>query len=163
MNKTLVASLSFILFLVQSSILPFFFNGISQPDIWLVSIIIAALIFKLPFVLSLTVIGGLVQDLVISNFFGMHFFPYLIIAYGAAKYGKERYNRHWYVSVAAVIAGSIIYLLLTMIILVLGNIKIESPIYLLQTGLPFVAYNAAASLFLHRILWGLNFEREPRW
>ena len=79
MNKPILIGLSFGLFLLQSAILPFIFNGISQPDLWLVSIIIVAMIFKFDFAIIFALIAGFIQDLVISNFFGLHIFPYLII------------------------------------------------------------------------------------
>ena len=40
MDRYLLISLSFILLLLQSSIFPFLFGGVHQPDIWLVSVII---------------------------------------------------------------------------------------------------------------------------
>ena len=72
MNKPILIGLSFGLFLLQSAILPFVFNGISQPDLWLVSIIIVAMIFKFDFAIIFALIAGFIQDLVISNFFGLH-------------------------------------------------------------------------------------------
>ena len=99
----------------------------------------------------------------ISNFFGLHIFPYLIIAYLFAKYGKERYNKHWYVSAVAVIAGSLIYLICETGILYLAGIKIISSLNLLEFGVVFVVYNTICSLLLHRILWSFKFEKEIYW
>lgn len=163
MNKPILIGLSFGLFLLQSAILPFIFNGSSQPDLWLVSIIIVAMIFKFDFAIIFALIAGFIQDLVISNFFGLHIFPYLIIAYFFAKYGKERYNKHWYVSAVAVIAGSLIYLICETGILYLAGIKIISSLNLLEFGVVFVVYNTICSLLLHRILWSFKFEKEIYW
>ena len=45
MSGYALAFLSFLVFLVQSSVMPFFFSGLHQPDLWLVVIVLATLIF----------------------------------------------------------------------------------------------------------------------
>lgn len=160
MNKPLLTGLSLSLFLVQSSVLPFLCNGVAQPDLWLVSIIIASMVFKLDFVMGLAIVGGFIQDLVTSNFFGLHIFPYIFIAYIFVKYGKERYNKHWYVSAMAVTAGSVLYLICETVILYLAGIKMISFLYLFDVGSIFVVYNTVCSFLLHKILWGFKIEKE---
>lgn len=163
MDRYLLLSLSFILLLLQSSIFPFLFGGVHQPDIWLVSVIIVSMIFPLRTAFSLAVIGGFLQDLVISNFFGLHLFPYIIIAYLVAKWGKARYNRYWYISVLAVMFGSMMYIILSGIILAAGGVIVKFWTYPLYMGIPFVLYNTLFSVFFHYVLWSLKVERESRW
>lgn len=163
MDKYLLVSLSFILFLLQGAVFPFLFNGVYQPDIWLVTIVVSAMIFPMRTVISLAVIGGLIQDLVISNFFGLHLFPYVMIAYGMVRWGQDRYNRHWYVSVLSVMIGSVIYLILSGLVLLSGGTSISFLKYPIYMGVPFILYNMLFSVFLHDILWRLTVERESRW
>ena len=48
MDRYLLISLSFILLLLQSSIFPFLFGGVHQPDIWLVSVTVSYTHLTLP-------------------------------------------------------------------------------------------------------------------
>lgn len=59
----------YIFSILQGSVIPFFFDGISQPDLWLVFIIISAMVFPVKYAYVLSIVGGLVQDLIIGNFF----------------------------------------------------------------------------------------------
>ena len=45
MSGYALSFLSFFIFLVQSSVMPFIFSGLHQPDLWLAVIVLATLIF----------------------------------------------------------------------------------------------------------------------
>ncbi len=45
MNKELLIGLCIFFSILQGSVIPFFFDGILQPDLWLVFIIISAIVF----------------------------------------------------------------------------------------------------------------------
>ena len=78
MSGYALAFLSFLVFLVQSSVMPFFFSGLHQPDLWLVVIVLATLIFDNKTAMTLALVGGLLTDLVTGNLFGLHLLPYQI-------------------------------------------------------------------------------------
>ena len=109
--------LSGVIFLLQSSFLPFIFNGVTQPDLWLTVIVLASLVVDKKSALLLAAIGGLLQDVVTSNFFGLHLLPYLGITLLFLKFGRDRYNRHWYVSLFAVLLASVIYVIISSVIM----------------------------------------------
>lgn len=67
MSGYALAFLSFLVFLVQSSVMPFFFSGLHQPDLWLVVIVLATLIFDNKTAMTLALVGGLLTDLVTGN------------------------------------------------------------------------------------------------
>ena len=73
--------LSGVIFLLQSSFLPFLFNGIMQRDLWLTVIALSSLVVDRKTAILLAAIGGLLQDVVTSNFFGLHLLPYLGIIF----------------------------------------------------------------------------------
>ena len=93
MSGYALAFLSFLVFLVQSSVMPFFFSGLHQPDLWLVVIVLATLIFDNKTAMALALVGGLLTDLVTGNLFGLHLLPYLAIAALYLALGRKRYNR----------------------------------------------------------------------
>lgn len=150
-------------FLIQSSVFPFFFNGVFQPDLWLTLIIIFALIYDKKQVFLLTVIGGLSQDIVTGNFLGLHIIPYLFIAFVFSALGRERYNRHWYVTFLAVVIGSVVYVLLSGLIDWAGTGSAIEITYFTYIGAYMIAANGVLSLILHPILWGLRREGEILW
>ena len=49
MNKELLIGLCIFFSILQGSVIPFFFDGISQPDLWLVFIIISAMVFPVKY------------------------------------------------------------------------------------------------------------------
>lgn len=161
-NLSLVV-LSVVVFFLQSSFLPFLFDGITQPDVWLVVIALATLVFEKRTCLILAMAGGLLQDIVISNFFGLHLLPYLAIALLFLELGRERYNRHWYISLLAVLIASAIYVVLSSLIMWWAGSHYPPISYFLYLGLPFIGMNGICSLFLHRIVWGMKREGEPQW
>lgn len=97
--------LSGVIFLLQSSFLPFLFNGIMQPDLWLTVIALSSLVVDRKTAILLAAIGGLLQDVVTSNFFGLHLLPYLGITLLFLKFGRDRYNKHWHISLSGGAAG----------------------------------------------------------
>lgn len=163
MSALCVFLLSLVLFLMQTSLLPFLFDGITQPDIWLTTVALATLVYDKKIALLLALIGGLVQDIVISNFFGLRLLPYLAIAMIFLELGKERYNRHWYISLLAVWIASAFYVLASSFIMWLAGSHYPPVAYFLHLGIPFILMNGVAALFLHPILWGMKREGEPKW
>ena len=64
---------------IQASFAPMLFHGLVQPDLILTSIAIAALLFDKRKAFAIAMAGGLIQDIIIGNFFGLHLLPYLLI------------------------------------------------------------------------------------
>ena len=163
MSTLSLVVLSVVVFLLQASLLPFLFNGISQPDVWLVVIALVTLVFGKRTCLILAMVGGLLQDIVIGNLFGLHLLPYLAITLLFLELGRERYNRHWYISLLAVLIASAIYMVLSSFIMWWAGSHFPPISYFLYLGLPFLFMNGICSLFLHRIIWGMKREGEPQW
>lgn len=155
--------LSCVIFLLQSSFLPFLFNGIMQPDLWLTVIALAAVIVDRKSAFILAGVGGFLHDIVTSNFFGLHLLPYLVITLLFVKFGRHRYNKHWYVSLLSVLLASVIYVVFSSIIMGWAGSRYPSLFYFIYLGIPLVLMNGGCSLILHNFLWMLKREEEPRW
>ncbi len=163
MNAYAVAALSLLVFLLQSAFLPFFFDGLTQPDLWLVVVVLSTLIFDKKTALSLAFIGGLLQDIVISNLFGLHLLPYLVISSLYLALGKERYNKHWYISLIAIVLASLLYLLLSAFVMWCARSQHLAISYIFYLGVPFTLWNAAGMLCFHHPLWAMKKEGKTRW
>lgn len=163
MNKELLIGLCIFFSILQGSVIPFFFDGISQPDLWLVFIIISAMVFPVKYAYVLSIVGGLVQDLIIGNFFGLHLLAYIVITFILVEFVKGKYNRNWYVSVISVIVGSLAFMGISTLIMWIAGVPLVSFLYLLYIGVPFIGYNAVCVFLLHRPLWYFKIEGESRW
>lgn len=116
----------YIFSILQGSVIPFFFDGISQPDLWLVFIIISAMVFPVKYAYVLSIVGGLVQDLIIGNFFGLHLLAYIVITFIFVKFVKGKYNRNWYVSVISVIVGSLAFMGISTLVMWIAGVPLVS-------------------------------------
>lgn len=152
-----------VLFILQASVIPFLFNGIFAPDLWLVFITLAAFILDRNSTIMMALVGGLLQDIVIGNLFGLHVLPYLCISILFIKYVREKYNKHWYLSSFAVIVSSLLYIVLSRIILIWAGVPLESLKSILYLGVPFALWNGLVAVIFHHILWAMRIEGEPRW
>ncbi len=158
-----LAALAFLVFLLQSSVIPFLFDGLVAPDLWLVVIVLSTLIFDKRTAMSLAVIGGLLQDIVIGNLFGLHLMPYLAIAALYLALGKERYNKHWYISLIAIALASVLFLALSAFVMWCAQSRHLAVTYIFYMGFPFILVNAATMLLCHHPLWAMKKEGKTRW
>jgi rod shape-determining protein MreD len=163
MRKTSLLILGLVIFFLQVSVLPFFFGGEWLPDLWLTALLIAGLVFDRKYVIAWTLAGGFAQDLLTTNYFGLHMFPYMILAALSYGWARKRFNRHWYVSVAAVMAGSLLFMMMVGLVAFPSGESMDIPSYFLYKCIPFVMMNGTAALLLHPLLWGMKYEGESRW
>lgn len=163
MSRFSFVCFSAITFLIQGSVLPIFLNGLWQPDLWLTSIIISVLVFNKRTALLLAIIGGLIQDIVIGNFFGLHIFPYLMITLTTMWVVRAKYNRQWLISVLSVMAGTIVHIAFLWMVVHVGGDTVQPLYYFFYDGIPQVMMNATAALVLHQVLWKMKREWEPKW
>lgn len=152
-----------ILFFLQGSVLPILLNGQWQPDLWLAAVTISVLVFNKRTAFAFALTGGILQDIVTANFFGAHIFPYLMIMVLTMGLVRDRYNRQWFISVMAVMAGTGVYILLLWLVVCVSGGTVRPLYYFFYDGIPQVMMNAAAAVVLHPVLWDMKREWEPKW
>lgn len=138
-------------------------NGKWVPDLWMSAVIISALAFEKRTAVFLAAAGGLIQDILTGNFFGLHFFPYLVIVLIVSAAVKVRYNRRWLVSVLTVAGGSAVYVFLSCGIILLSGAELSLFSYFLYRGLPQILLNTVAAMVLHSVIWNMKRKWEPKW
>lgn len=79
------------------------------------------------------------------------------------KFGRDRYNRHWYVSLLSVLLASVIYVCFSSVIMGWAGSRYPSLFYFVYLGIPLVLMNGGCALALHPLIWMLKREEEPRW
>lgn len=162
MNYWGVFYISMLLLLIQGSVLPLLLFGKWQPDIFLTVLLLISLIFERKQVLVFAVVFGIVQDVIIGNFFGLHVFPYVIVSWVVVQFIKKKYNKHWYVSLLTVLLGSLCYFIFSGFIVWQGE-SYYLLNYYLELGLPFALCNSILAFFLHKLLWKFRRDKEIRW
>lgn len=150
------------LFFIQSSFLPYFLPD-HLFDLWLVVVAMGALIIRPKDAFLLAAAGGFIQDIAAGNFFGIHLVPYLLITFIYVKLGKEKYNKHWYISLIAVVIASVFAFLMEGMILYLSGISIFLTFSVLERIFSFILWNGIFALLIHNVLWAVNREGEPHW
>lgn len=155
--------LIFSIFLLQSSLLPFLFNGVFQPDLCLVMVTLSAIMLDRRSVLIFAFAEGFLQDIIIGNMFGLHLLPYLLIALFLLHFGRKRYNRHWYVSVVAVLIATIVYFIISGLLMRLSGIHSFSIYLYLYTILVTAAMNGCCALIFHNMMRIFKKEEESLW
>ena len=150
-------------FFPQASVLPFLFSSFWVPDLWLTAMILTGVIYRPQDMIVMAMAAGMIQDLVMGNFFGLHLFPYLAVAFVMTLGGREKYNRQWFVSMTAVMGGTCLYILAAAAVIWAAGGHIWPVPYLLHQGIPLIMMNGTAAVVMHYVLWELKHERESRW
>ena len=153
----------FLLFLIQWSVFPFLFSAQWQPDLWLTVMVMSTLIYDKKTVFIWAVAGGIIQDLTPGSSVGFHLFSYLVIASLFYWGGRRRFNRHWYVSCIAVMAGTLLGQIIFAIVAAISGEWVSVPAYIAFKCAPLMLVNGLAAICLHRILWSIRIEGDPQW
>ena len=157
--------LFFVTYLLQSSVIPFFFGGVSQPNLFLLFIPLLSLHISMRAGVMGALIWGLLHDIVIGNFFGLHVFSYVFIAVFFGIIGKDLvlYREQWGFSLLAVLGGTLLSFFITYIMLYIAKEPIHFWSYAFRlVGLTFV-YHGILTLPAHKIIWDLKEEETYRW
>ena len=146
MKKLNCIMTAFIVFILQSAVLPFMFNGVSQPNLIFVFVVLTALL------------GGFCQDVIIGNFFGMHLLVYLIVALVCSYLGRDIDKDQWVLTLLIVLGATEVGLALTCGFLFLAGQYINIAAYLLEFSIPMLVYHGILALPVDHIVWHLRRE-----
>ena len=130
-----------IVFLLQSVVLPRIFNGVEQPNLIFIVVVLVALRFGQRIGIGAALIGGFVQDVVIGNFFGIHIVPYLVLAFAASYVGRMVEDGQRLLVILLLLVATELNLVLTYAVLALSGQFISLPAYLAQYSIPLLLYH----------------------
>ena len=147
------------LYFIQAQLLPAIFHTSWLPNCILTAVILVTIFKGRKTGLIAAVIGGSVHDILISNFFGLHLFPYIIVVYLLSFVKSHVYEERWYwscaiVGICTLIDGIVRYVMISSSG---GDIIFFS--YIGHMVMPTVFWNAVLSGIGH-ILMGLTEEKE---
>lgn len=149
-----------ITYLIQAQLFPVLFRTIWQPDIILVWVALLSVIRGRRFGMIAAIAGGLVRDIIIGNFFGLHLFPYMIVAYLAPVLGYEIYEEQWYRSFLAVAMATFVDGVIRYGMLQVAGFSDNLFMYIWHYIWPCLWINSILAIAVHEIIWRFDEERE---
>ena len=163
MTKLSFAMICGLLFLLQSSFLPFFSFGEAQPDLWLVAAVISVIVFDRKTALMFAVIGGALTDIGTGNFFGLHLFPYLVTTLATVSYVREKYHRRILVSLIFTAAASLLNMVAMWCVIWFSGTSVGVLEYGLHRAWQIIGLNVLAGIVMHHLLWSVKKEWVAKW
>ena len=147
------------LYFIQAQLLPAIFHTSWLPNCILTAVILVTIFKGRKTGLIAAVIGGSIHDILISNFFGLHLFPYIIVVYLLSFVKSHVYEERWYwscaiVGICTLIDGIVRYVMISSSG---GDIIFFS--YIGHMVMPTVFWNAVLGGIGHFLL-GLTEEKE---
>lgn len=134
-----------VLFLLQSALLPFWWPSLHLPDLWLATVVLWTVFYGPKAGIYPALLGGLVQDIVVGNFFSLHLAGYLLVWAAMIPAG-------WYLRVSFLVSVALIFLAglifgsgVYLVLLIAG----EAPVWgtwLLQNVLPLASLTCMGSI-----------------
>ena len=163
MKWIVMGLVAILVFLAQSVFIPTVFGRPWEPDLILVVFIVLATFRHTRLALWIAIIGGLVQDTVISDFFGLHFFPYLLVYYGVSRWAPRVYEEQWYLTIATVVVAALADCLIRLIFVAFTGAEVHLLTYLWHFTLPELIADGIIGWILHKIMWRSMAQEEYRW
>lgn len=151
---------AFLIFVVQSAVLPFIFNGVSQPNLIFVFVILMALHHGQRVGIVTALLGGFCQDVVIGNFFGIHLLPYLVLAVICSYIGRDLEKDRFVLTLLIVLGATEANLILTGGILAITGQYINIVSYIVEYSIPMLIYHGIVTVLIDSAVWKLR--REDR-
>lgn len=150
--------------LFQVDVIPSFLSQTSwQPDLILTWVIVVALLKGRYWGVLVAAVGGLTQDIIVSNVFGLHLFPYLIIAYVFSMANHSIFEEQWYYTFLWTAAGTVAVSIMQMVMLILGGEVMSYGIYLWTHCWTVLWINGLFGIVLHELIWHMTEKDEYIW
>ena len=139
---------------VQSTLVPLLAIGGIKPDILLVITVSAGLLCGKETGVGIGFCGGLLQDLLSGNLFGLNTFTKMTIGYLAGLAERKVFKENILLPVAAMIVASLLNGLMIHIFVYLRGYAVDWSGAFVHIVLPAIMYNMVAAIPLHLIFAG---------
>ncbi len=163
MRGLLYIALGLITYFLQAQLLPALFHWGWLPNLILVWIVIITLVKGRKAGIIAAIVGGLLQDIVITNFFGLHLFPYLLVALLFSIKRVTVYEEQWYTSILLVMIGTVLEAFLQYSLLFLAKENISWLSWFWQYIWPTIWVNGILGIAIHEVIWNLEEQDEYIW
>ena len=149
--------------LIQTQLFPFLIHQVWIPNLFLVWIVLIAAMHGRKTGLIMATIAGVIHDTIISNFFGLHIFPYLLVVYIVTVLRVHIYEEQWYISCVTVAIATLVDAMIRIAILYAIHADIEIGTYMWHLVFPTIWVNGILAIFIHYLLWRMQEKEKYIW
>lgn len=162
MRLIVYAAIALIAYFIQGQLFPVIFTKGWMPNIILTSVVIITIIHGRKSGFITAILAGLFHDIAISNFLGLHFFPYLLVVIFLTIPNYRVYQEQWYLSMVAVVIGTLIDAIMRVIMLYLAREDVTFTHFFTYVW-PALWLNAILAFFVHHFVWRMEDKDEYIW
>ena len=109
------------------------------------------------------VIGGIVHDVLISNFFGLHLFPYVLVVYLLSAVKHRLYEERWYWSSAIVAICTLLDGFIRSLMILASGGDLHIGVYMWHMVIPVLFWNGLLAAIVHGLLWRKDEQQDYIW
>lgn len=160
MMRLALALCGFLIYFIQAQLLPTIFHTNWLPNLILTIIVMITLFKGRRMGLISAVLGGIVHDVLISNFFGLHLFPYVIVVYLLSAVKHRIYEERWYWSSGIVAICTLLDGIIRSFMILASGGDLHFGLYLWHMVLPVMFWNGLLGAIVHGLLWRKNDDQE---
>lgn len=147
------------LYFIQAQLLPAIFHTNWLPNCMLTAVVLVTIFKGRKMGLIAAVVGGSIHDILISNFFGLHLFPYIVVVYLLSLVKSSVYEERWYWSCGIIGVCTILDGIMRCIMIGASGGDIQFISYMGHMVMPTVFWNAILGGIGHKMM-GLMEEKE---
>lgn len=113
--------------------------------------------------MMLAVVGGIVQDVIIGNYFGLHVVSYATVSYMLGAMQGTVYEEQWYASAGWTGLGVALVMVLQIGLLWIVQEPIVMTTYIWNHGIPSIGIDALVGIVVHKLVWRWEEKDEYMW
>ena len=149
--------------IIQSLIVPRWFPYSWVPHLLLDIALVVTVLKGRSHGMMLAVVGGIVQDVMIGNYFGLHVVSYATVSYMLGSMQGTVYEEQWYATACWTGVGATLVMALQMGLLWIVQEPIVMTTYIWNHGIPSIGIDALVGIVVHKLVWRWEEKDEYMW
>ena len=149
--------------IIQSLVVPRWFSYSWAPHLLLDIALVVTILKGRSHGMMLAVVGGIVQDVMIGNYFGLHVVSYTMGSYMLGSMQGTVYEEQWYATAWWTGVGATLVMALQMGLLWIVQEPIIMTTYIWNHGIPSIGIDALVGVVVHKLVWCWEEKDEYMW
>ena len=149
--------------IIQSLVVPRWFPYSWAPHLLLDIALVVTVLKGRSHGMMLAVVGGIVQDVMIGNYFGLHVVSYTIVSYMLGSMQGTVYEEQWYATACWTGVGATLVMALQIGLLWIVQEPIVMTTYIWNHGIPSIGIDALVGIVVHKLVWRWEEKDEYMW
>ena len=149
--------------IIQSLVVPRWFPYSWAPHLLLDIALVVTILKGRSSGLLLAVVGGIVQDVMIGNYFGLHVVSYAAVSYALGSIHLTIYEEQWYASAGWIGLGAALVMLVQIGLLWIVQEPIILTTYIWNHGIPSIGIDVLVGILVHKLVWRWEEKDEYMW